>query len=337
MSARRNARTPQINLVWWVAPTVVLVLLLGAGGLVWLRNSVTTGSALEIDRLAAKIEQLEKQVQAQRQEIESLQSQKSISGENTGPSKPDLSSRIGELIIGFIGGLVVIGGVGWLWLFVTRRQWSRMAQSPPAVERQRVEPEAITIHYQQWELELPDYIRFIVDEHFQEIANSLQQQVTHRVDQLPDLVETQVKLFVKSIQKAGDQVTGSLKPIRRTGEISPLPPVSTSPEKYSVAEYLAQTPDTLGAVRYDQMEQRFIPNPDGEYLLIADKTSRPPRRWQAIPREPRLATRQDYTFCYQHVYDCDEPGAGLILIYQPAIVNERGQLLERGIMRIQGR
>lgn len=337
MSARRNARTPQINLVWWVAPTVVLFLLLGAGGLVWLRNSVTTGSNSEIARLAAKIEQLEEQVQNQSREIERFQSQRAVSGESTSPSKPQSPSRTGELLLGLIGGMVVCGGFGLLWLFITRRQWRPMFQPPPAAEGQPLEPETILIRHQEWELGLPDYIRFIVDEHFQEIAKSLQHQVNNRVDQLPDLVETQVKLFVKSIQKAGDQVTGSLKPIRRTGEVSPLPPASTSPEKYSVNEYLAQTPDTLGAVRYDQMEQRFIPNPDGEYLLLADKTSTLPRRWQAIPREPRLATRQEYTFCYQPVYDCDEPGAGLILIYQPAIVNERGQLLERGIMRIKSR
>lgn len=337
MSARRNSHIPQINLVWWVAPTVVLVLLLGAGGLVWFRNSVTSGSISEINRLAAKIEQLEKQVQAQSREIERLDSQRSISGENTSPGKPDSSSRIGELMLGFIGGLVVCGGVGLLWLFVTRRQWSGIVQPRPAAGEQRLEPEAILIRYQQLELELPDYIQLIVDKNFEEFTRNLQQ-IDNRVDQLPNQIEAEVrKLLAESFRKAGDQTTGSLKPIRRTGEISPLPPASTGPEKYSVDAYLAQTPDTLGAVRYDQMEQRFIPNPDGEYLLIADTTSVLPRRWQAIPRESRLVTRQEYTFCYRHVYDCDEPGAGLILIYQPAIVNEQGQLLERGIMRMKSR
>jgi len=115
--------------------------------------------------------------------------------------------------------------------------------------------------------------------------------------------------------------------------IVPLPSFPTL-----AAEFLTSlgSSDKL-TVGFDILEidnNRLVPTPDGEFLLIGNGSSHSSPI--VLPKRTQFTANRDYQL-YSEIYDCQEPGVGSVRILSPAVVEKLGGgwfLKERGRLEI---
>jgi len=91
----------------------------------------------------------------------------------------------------------------------------------------------------------------------------------------------------------------------------------------------------LPTLQFDAQSNLLTASPTGPFLLLESSQSRLPL---IVPNSPRLSSKQDYYNLYYELFNCDNPGAGEVVILSPATVEktENGWVLrEPGTIEIK--